>query len=71
MPDRTNTERQRRWRLRQAGELPPAVKVVCPCGKIHPGTHGLLCSRCWLKTDDGRAWQRQRMAAYRARQRLA
>jgi len=70
MPDRTNVERQRRWRLRQSGQLPPAVQVLCSCGKIHPGTHGQLCSRCWLKTDDGRAWQRQRMAAYRARQRI-
>ena len=69
MPDRTNTERQRRWRLRQSGQLPPAVQVLCSCGKAHPGTHGQLCSRCWLKTAEGREWQRLRMATYRAKRR--
>lgn len=68
MPDTTNAERQRRWRERQAGRLGPAQRLACStCGAIHTGAHGSLCRNCWRKTADGMAWQRQRMAAYRAR----
>jgi hypothetical protein len=65
MPDPTNADRQRRWRQRQAGELSPTV--VCSCGKRALGDHGGLCSRCWLKTAEGREWQRLRMQAFRRR----
>jgi DNA-directed RNA polymerase subunit RPC12/RpoP len=72
---KSNAERQRIWRLRQKGELPPAER--CPqCGGRMYGTEGPLsghglCSRCWLKTPEGqeyeRARQRERMRATRAR----
>ena len=68
MPDPTNADRQRRWRERQAGRAAPAAKVLCTvCGIIHTGAHGTLCRLCWRKTPDGLEWQRQRIAALRAR----
>lgn len=64
--DRTNADRQRRWRQRQAGQLPPAERLACSsCGAACTGSHGGLCAPCWRKTPDGREWQRQRIAAYR------
>lgn len=64
--DSTNTERQRRWRLRQAGKLPNVERLSCSsCGKPCTGAHGTLCLRCWRQTPDGREWQRLRVAAYR------
>jgi len=48
MPDPTGAERQRRYRERKAGRLPPAPKPTCAaCGITHTGARGLLCSRCW------------------------
>lgn len=65
-PDPTNTERQRRWRLRQAGELPPVERLSCSsCGARCTGAHGALCLRCWRQTTEGREWQRLRVAAFR------
>jgi ribosomal protein L32 len=58
------TERKRRQRARERGDLPDLP--VCSCGKrIRSGRQ--LCSRCWLKTDEGREWQRQRVQSYRLR----
>ncbi len=51
--------RVRRYRLRLAGVLPPLP--VCPqCGGQVRAT-GPLCRRCWRLTDEGRAWNRERM----------
>ena len=56
MPDPTNAERQRRFRKRKTGQLPPAQRVPCGnCPRLHSGAHGLLCCRCWERlTPDGR-----------------
>jgi hypothetical protein len=65
-PDPTNAERQRRWReRRKAGQ----IEQVCSCGRRAYGQHAPLCSRCWLKTDVGREWERQRIARLRAARR--
>jgi hypothetical protein len=71
MPDLTNSDRQQRWRDRQAGRLAPAVRVPCEaCGTIHTGAHGLLCSRCWERlTVEGRAAKALRVRKSRARRR--
>lgn len=71
MPDRTNAERQRRYRERQAGRLAPAQPLTCAaCGRNHTGAHGLLCSRCWTAlTPEGRADRAARVAKTRARRR--
>lgn len=60
------TTKHARYRLRQAGLLPP--RPLCPCGRQIRGDRA-LCSRCWLRTDEGRAWQRERVKAYRERRR--
>ena len=69
MPDPTNSDRQQRWRDRQAGRLAAAVRVSCQaCGTIHTGAHGLLCSRCWERlTVEGRAAKALRVRKSRAR----
>lgn len=62
--NKSNAERQRLWRLRQSGELPPVPR--CPeCGgrmyKAEGGPyvgHG-VCARCWAKTEEGKAYQRE------------
>lgn len=60
---KSNAERQRLWRLRQKGELPPVQR--CPqCGGRMYGEgplcgHG-LCSRCWLQTPEGQQYERDR-----------
>jgi hypothetical protein len=70
--DPTAAERKRRFKLRQAGLLPPAVKIACTapgCTTAHTGAHGLLCSRCWERfTSEGRADRAARVARFRARQ---
>lgn len=64
MPDPTNADRQRRYReRRKKGQ----AATICGCGRRTYGQHAPLCSRCWLKTDAGREWQRLRMAAMRGR----
>jgi hypothetical protein len=57
MPDPTAAARMRRYRERQTGRLPPAVRPACQaCGRVHTGAHELLCSRCWASlTPEGRA----------------
>lgn len=69
MPDPTAAARKRLQRARERGQAPPPA-TCCDCGKSITGTHGAWCSRCWLKTDAGRQWQRERMAAYRAARRV-
>jgi hypothetical protein len=71
MPDPTNADRQRRYRERQAGRLPPAERPTCPaCSIAHTGARGLLCSRCWERlTEEGRQFKRDRVAKARARKR--
>jgi hypothetical protein len=68
MPDPTNAERQRRWRERQAGRLPPAERPICPaCSITHMGARGVFCSRCWERLDPaGRQFKRDRVAKARA-----
>jgi hypothetical protein len=72
MPDPTAADRQRRFKLRRAGLLPPAAKIACigpGCTTTHDGRHGLLCSRCWERlTPEGRADRAARVARFRARQ---
>ena len=58
-----STERTRRWRQRQRTGDP--LPVCSSCGKAIRGPHAPLCSRCWLRSDAGREWQRLRMAKYR------
>lgn len=66
MPDSDAAARKRRQRARNRGELPPVP--TCPdCGKPAKGQHAPLCSRCWLKTSEGREWQRLRIQAWRKR----
>lgn len=66
MPDPTSGDRQRRWRERQRNGQ---VVAVCSCGRKAYGQHAPLCSRCWLKTDAGREWERIRIARLRASKR--
>lgn len=70
VPD-TNAERQRRWRQRQAGDLPPVQLLACEaCGRRHTGVHGVLCWRCWEQlTAEGRAARAERVRRWRARRR--
>ena len=69
--DPTNAERQRRYRERRAGRLPPPQPLVCAaCGRNHTGAHGVLCSRCWTSlTPEGRADRAARVARTRDRRR--
>jgi len=71
MPDPTNADRQRRYRQRKAGRLPPPAKPTCPaCGITHTGARGPLCSRCWERLDpSGRQFKAERVAKSRARKR--
>ena len=71
MTDPTGAERQRRYRERLAGRLPPAQRPTCPaCGITHTGARGVLCSRCWERLDPaGRAFKAERVARSRARRR--
>lgn len=68
-PDPTLAERSARYRARKAGTL-PAVPSCPSCGsKVHklqlrPGG---LCRRCWMKTPEGREYQRLRVAEFRAK----
>ena len=67
--DPTNAARQRRWRDRQAGRLPPAPRPSCSsCGIQHTGAHGPLCCRCWERiTPEGKAAKRERVRLAKAR----
>jgi hypothetical protein len=68
--DSTNTERQRRWRLRQTGDLPPVKRLICPgCDALCTDAHGGECFNCWRQTPEGKEWQRLRVADYRQRKR--
>jgi hypothetical protein len=71
--DPTNAERQRRWRERQAEQLPPAARVPCQaCPTLHTGKHGVFCQRCWLRlTPEGRADVAERVRRGRARRRAS
>lgn len=56
--------RVRRCRLRKAGLLPPVPRcVVCGCRATaaDPAELSPVCSRCWRLTDEGRAWNRERV----------
>jgi hypothetical protein len=56
--------RVRRYRLRKAGELPPIPRCPDCGGRVLVG--GPLCSTCWRRTDEGKAWNRERMRQARA-----
>jgi hypothetical protein len=66
--DPTNAARQRRYRERQVGRLPPAERPICPaCSITHMGARGVFCSRCWERlTEEGRQFKRDRVAKARA-----
>jgi 5-methylcytosine-specific restriction endonuclease McrA len=66
MADPRAAEYSRRYRERKAGRMPPPTLPKClTCGKEHRGARGEYCSRCWLKTDEGREWQRNRVKDFR------
>lgn len=67
MPD-TGAERQRRYRLRKAGQLPPLPGCEA-CGRqIRHDPAAILCRDCWRRlTEEGRAELRARVARSRAR----
>ena len=72
MPDPTAAARQRLYRKRQAGRLPPVQRLTCQaCGASHTGTRSLVvCPRCWERvTPEGRAFKAERVAKARARRR--
>ena len=67
--DPTAAERQRRFRARQAGLLPPVELRPCAtCSRFHSGTHGAYCWECWEKHDPaGRLARAQRKRNQRTR----
>lgn len=66
MTDPRGAEYSRRYRDRKAGRLPPPTLPKClTCGKGHKSARGQYCSRCWLKTEEGREWQRNRVKEFR------
>jgi hypothetical protein len=69
MPDLTSgAAAMRRLRLRRAGLL-PALSDCPTCGcQVRSARTAPLCSRCWRLSPAGREWNRQRMAARRARE---
>lgn len=69
MPDLTRgAAAMRRLRLRRAGLL-PAMPDCSTCGRqVRSARTAPLCSRCWRLSPAGREWNRQRMAARRARE---
>lgn len=69
MPDPSKAARNRRYRARRAGDLPPVERLTCPaCSKLHTGARGLLCCRCWERlTPEGKAWRAERVARSRKR----
>ena len=71
VPDPTGADRQRRYRERQAGRLPPAQRPTCQaCGITHTGTRGLLCCRCWTRlAPEGRADRADRVRRAQKRKR--
>jgi hypothetical protein len=69
--DPTGADRQRRYRERQSGRLPPAELRPCACcPRLHSGTHGEHCWECWRQhTQQGRADRADRVARSRMRRR--
>jgi ribosomal protein L32 len=67
----TSQQRTARYRARQRGQEPPLP--TCPqCSRLLLSTRTApLCSRCWRLSPDGRKWNRQRIAAARARRAAA
>jgi len=67
MPRQSSREKVTRYRLRQAGELPPLP--VCPdCGRTVISSRTLpLCSRCWWRSPDGRRADAERKRRKRRR----
>jgi hypothetical protein len=57
-------------RARERGEIPwPAV---CECGrKTHSNAHDGMCTKCWLKTPEGKKYASERQKAFKARRRQA
>lgn len=67
----TPAERQRRWRQRLAGQLPPAPDLRCVrCSFQHLGAHGDLCAQCWWG-GEGREQRNRRRREQRAAARAA
>ena len=68
MPDPTGADRQRRYRARQAGLLPPVKLRPCAtCSRLHTGAHGDYCVWCWRKQAVGRQAMTQQRRDQRAR----
>ena len=66
MPDATGAARARTFRARRRGDLPPVP--VCSCGRKITGDRA-ICRQCWLRTPEGKEWNRQRIANLRAARR--
>lgn len=64
MTDPTAAERQRRYRARQAGLLPPFKLRPCStCPRQHTGAHDDHCWECWRQyTPQGQADRAARVA---------
>lgn len=71
MPDPTAADRQRRYRARKAGLLPPVERRPCTtCPRLHSGAHGKHCWECWEKHSPvGRLARGQRKRDQRTRDR--
>lgn len=59
-----DTERKRRWRARKRGVLEPVP--TCACGRKMLGDRE-MCRACWLKTDEGKEYTRQKVQRHRSR----
>lgn len=72
MTDSTNAKRQREWRARQAGKLPPPTQLICQCcGGNRSGRYGNKCWACWERlTPAGRAAKAKRVADSRAKKKM-
>lgn len=64
----SNAEHCRITRLRKAGRLPPPERCDS-CGKRTLRPRDGLCRDCWLRTPDGKAATREKVARHRAAKR--
>ena len=69
----TPAEKQKRYRERKAGRQPAVIKLECQaCGKVHTGTRGILCCRCWERlTPEGKAYRSERVRRSQSKRTLA
>lgn len=56
-------------RARNRGDIPQPL--TCPCGtRIRGDYHYGICVKCWLQADEGKNYNKNRNAAFRAKQKL-